>query len=182
MENVAVGMGSNMGNRIENLSKGISLLHSNPKINIIKSSSIYRSDAKDFVGDYFFNTVIILKTTLTPLQLLSTFKQIETKFGKKIRNRDDKIESRLLDLDIIFYGDKNIKTSKLTIPHPEFHNRLFVLKPILELLPTTIFLKNCDNWEKNFNLCVQKAEEKDSIKLLNEESESYFNSINSFFN
>jgi hypothetical protein len=93
MENVAVGMGSNMGNRIENLSKGISLLYSNPKISIIKSSSIYRSDAKDFVGDYFFNTVIILKTTLTPLQLLSTFKQIESKFGKKIRNRDGKIEN-----------------------------------------------------------------------------------------
>jgi 2-amino-4-hydroxy-6-hydroxymethyldihydropteridine diphosphokinase len=79
---------------------------------------------------WFLNTVVEADTLLAPQELLEICQTVEE---ENLRKR--KKESRTLDIDIIFYGDWILKTPSLTIPHPEFHNRRFVLEPLAEIAP-----------------------------------------------
>ena len=81
---------------------------------------------------YFLNGAIKLLTLLSPEELLKVCKRIEIKMGRKIRGFNKK-KSRIIDLDILFYGNKVIKTNTLTIPHPMIEKRDFVLIPLLEI-------------------------------------------------
>ena len=124
-----IGIGSNLGNRINNIEKAKSLLILNG-INIVKSSSYYETLSWPNVSmPKFINIVIQSDTNLSPQKLLDHFKYIEIKLGRK---KDLKNSPRTCDIDIISY-DKKILTGDISIPHLRMHKRNFVLIPLYEL-------------------------------------------------
>lgn len=133
MEEVFLGLGSNLGNRKKNIEYGIKLL--GDFIKKIEVSPFYDSTPQ-YVEEQprFCNCVVYGKTSFSPSELLSRVLGIETSLG---RNRKDAGEKgpRPLDVDILLYGNRKIKSNNLTVPHPGIIERKFVLLPLLYLSP-----------------------------------------------
>ena len=128
---VYFSLGSNLGDRYSNLSECVSLIENN--VGEIKSlSSIYKNSAQGFIGDYFYNCCVKVSTLYKPHELIDIILSIENTMGRKIRNTQ-KYESRKIDIDIILYDDLIIEEKNLTIPHPRYTQRSFVLVPLLEI-------------------------------------------------
>jgi 2-amino-4-hydroxy-6-hydroxymethyldihydropteridine diphosphokinase len=132
---VFLGLGSNLGNRQKNLDVALDLL--SQRMQIKKVSSVYETDP---VGNTeqprFLNLVCQVNTLLAPKELLTLAKGIELKLG---RTPVKSINApRLIDIDILLYGDKIMKLKKLTIPHPRLVERAFVLIPLAEIAPDVI--------------------------------------------
>lgn len=126
-----IGLGSNLGNRLENLSKAADSLNKDHSTTVTNVSKIYMSEPKYFSDQpEFLNAVIEIETSLSPLELLDLLLKIESEIG---RIRDKKNGPRLIDLDILFYGNEIIKSGSLEIPHPLLYERLFVLKPLEDI-------------------------------------------------
>ena len=101
---------------------------------IKNASSVYCSEPWGFESkNMFYNQVILVETDLSPKELLSTILMIETKMGRK--RKKDKIENRIIDIDIIFYNDVIIHEKDLEIPHPRMHLRKFTLVPMTDIAP-----------------------------------------------
>jgi 2-amino-4-hydroxy-6-hydroxymethyldihydropteridine diphosphokinase len=124
-----IGIGSNLGNRINNIEKAKFFLILSG-INITKSSSYYETLSwPDVSMPKFINIVVQADTKLSPKKLLDNFKYIEKELGRK---KDLKNSPRTCDIDIISY-DKKILTGDISIPHTRMHKRNFVLVPLYEL-------------------------------------------------
>lgn len=126
-------LGSNMGARLQLLDNAIKNI--NVKIGeVVEKSSLYETAAwgkTDQPG--FLNVAIAVKTMLGPLEVLKRALEIETLLG---RIREEKWGARLIDIDIIFYGNDIVNIpDQLQIPHPEMHKRRFVLEPLVEIAP-----------------------------------------------
>lgn len=126
-----IGLGSNLGRRAQNIRRALAELGKIEKLKVIKVSSLHETEP---VGGppqrKFLNGVIKIKTDILPHQLLKELKNIEKKLGRKKTVKND---PRIIDLDILLYGDKNIKTKDLVIPHPRMQEREFVLLPLKEI-------------------------------------------------
>jgi 2-amino-4-hydroxy-6-hydroxymethyldihydropteridine diphosphokinase len=131
MEEVFIGLGSNLGSRGENLRRAIAALA--PHVAVQKKSSVYES-VPHGVGQQplFYNMVVSATTGLTPHDLLKELKQIERNMG---RAEDTHNKPRVIDLDILLYGDTVLETSELTIPHARMHERAFVIAPLAYIAP-----------------------------------------------
>ena len=126
-----LGLGTNLGNRKENLSKAIEAI--SLKMSISKQSSLYETTAWGYTEQPdFLNQVIQVETDLSPLRLLNFLKKTELKLG---RVENFRYGPRLIDIDILFYDDLVITTSRLQIPHPKITERAFVLVPLNEIAP-----------------------------------------------
>ena len=126
---IYIGIGSNLGNRIDNIEKAKHFLKLNG-INIIKSSKNYETLSwPDKTKPKFINVVIQSNTSLPPRRLLQIFKKIEKKLGRK---NSYKNSPRTCDIDIISYYNKILK-GDISIPHDKMHKRNFVLIPLYEL-------------------------------------------------
>lgn len=133
---VYIGLGSNLGNKEDNIKKAILLLQEKYKTNQI--SSLYASEPWGYNSDsHFFNAVICITTNESPISVFNYLKMIESKLGR-IKKNTDRYEDRIIDLDILFYGIEIIENEIITIPHKEIHNRRFVLDPLNELAPDFI--------------------------------------------
>jgi len=131
MKEVYLALGANVGDAAGNIAKAISLLAA--CLQEVKQAPLYRSKPAGYAGQPdFVNSVIRGQTGLSPEELFSFVKQVEQQVGRVERFRWG---PREIDIDIIFYGDQIIKSSKLTIPHPRFAERDFVLKPLADLDP-----------------------------------------------
>lgn len=145
MAKIFIGVGSNLGDRINNIQNALKLLKKE-KIRILKQSTFI--ETKPVGGPKqgkFLNGVLEIETKLEPIKLLKTLKAIEKKLG---RSKAVKNCPRIIDLDILLYEDKVIKSAKLTIPHPKMHERSFVIKPLKEIAPEIVRLmrlKNANN-------------------------------------
>ncbi len=131
MHVVYIGIGSNIGDRQENISKAISLIKEKSKI--IKISSIYETEPVGYKDqDRFLNLALMIRTESSPEELFGFLQSIERKMGrvKRIKNGP-----RIIDLDILFYDDEIINEENLKIPHPRLHERMFVLKPLMDISP-----------------------------------------------
>jgi len=129
---VYLSLGSNIGNRFKNIQTAIKLLKE-IGFNVIKSSSIYETSPRGVTDQPdFLNLVLKGKTKLCPEELLKDIKRIEKEIGRKPTK---KWGARIIDIDILFYDKKIIKTKKLKIPHPHLHRRNFVLIPLKEIAP-----------------------------------------------
>ena len=131
MNIVFIALGSNLNNPIYHLEKGIRQINHLPITNVIRRSSLYKSEP---VGPKnqpnFINAVIKVKTKFNPIELLNALQDIENKHHRK---RIKKWGPRTLDLDILLYNEAVINSERLVIPHPEMINRDFVLIPLFEL-------------------------------------------------
>ena len=128
-----ISIGSNIGDRLQNLQDAIDLIHL--EISIVTSiSPIYQTKAVGFEGDDFYNICISFFSNDDPNNILQSLLNIETKLG---RTRSDKnvYESRIIDLDIILIEDQVINNNLLTVPHPSMHLREFVLAPLNDIDP-----------------------------------------------
>ena len=128
-------LGSNLGDRISYLRQASSLI-GETVAKVIQASSVYETQSwgKADEPDYL-NQVLYLKTELHPGLLLEKLLGIETIMGRK---REVKWGSRIIDLDILFYGDQKINEPNLVVPHPELHNRMFTLAPLNEIAPDLV--------------------------------------------
>ena len=131
MDDVYIGIGSNLGDKQENIRKAIKLMKE--KCKILKVSSLYETEPMYYKDqDKFLNCAINLETELKPQELLAFLLSVEKKLG---RVRIIKNGPRTIDLDILFYDGKITKSDNLIIPHPRLHERLFVLEPLKEICP-----------------------------------------------
>ncbi len=132
-----IALGANLGNRKNTLEDAWRLLNNFPEIETKRLSSFLENDPVGGPEDQpkFLNAAGLLHTSLLPIELLNRLNQIEADFG---RTRQIHWGPRTLDLDLIFYDDLIINTERLTLPHPLFSKRLFVLIPLTEIVPDFI--------------------------------------------
>ena len=130
---VYLSLGSNIGDRVGYLQQATQLLKAVPEISVVATSSFYESEPwKMNSENWFVNAVVQITTSLSPEELLSECLRIESQLGRK-REGDNEYHDRTIDIDILFYDDLILHTDKLTIPHPYFHKRAFVMVPMLEI-------------------------------------------------
>ncbi len=128
-------LGSNLGNKTENIKLAISILSRN-SIKIVKSSSLYiTSPWGNKNQPDFLNQVIKIETILTPDELMDTIHKTENQMGRK---RGLKWTSRVIDIDILYYEGQITNSKNLTIPHPLIPDRKFTLMPLVEIAPDEI--------------------------------------------
>lgn len=132
-EVVFVGIGSNMGDPACNCRNAIDFVSRLPETRLLKKSSLYRTEPVGVCDQpWFINGVVEVRTGLDPELLLELLLDIESRMG---RVRDRRWGPRVIDLDLLAYGQEIIRTEKLVIPHPELHKRKFVLVPLYEIAP-----------------------------------------------
>lgn len=151
---VYLSLGTNLGNKNINLLKAIALIAE--RIGIFSAiSSVYETEPWGFESDNsFLNMVVSVETTLDPLEILKETQNIEKKIGRTEKSNGS-YHDRLIDIDIILYDDLVFQSDKLQLPHPLFHKRQFVLKPLNEIAPELIhpvFNKTISSLYQNLNL------------------------------
>ena len=128
-----IGIGTNIGDRKENIKNALEALALVPKTEVLRSSKIYETEPVGYAEqESFFNACAELESSLNPNELLGVCLGIEAGFG---RVREFKNGPRILDLDLILAEEGSVDSENLTLPHPRFKERRFVLIPLLELFP-----------------------------------------------
>jgi 2-amino-4-hydroxy-6-hydroxymethyldihydropteridine diphosphokinase len=132
-ETAYIGLGANLGDRQASLAAAIQLLTDSPGIRVRRGSRWYESAPVGVLDQpWFLNGVIEIETELSPSALLARLKQIEQQLGRESSRRWGE---RLIDLDLLLYGDRRVDLPDLVVPHAELWNRRFVLVPLAELRP-----------------------------------------------
>ncbi|MBD3174257.1 MAG: 2-amino-4-hydroxy-6-hydroxymethyldihydropteridine diphosphokinase [Armatimonadia bacterium] len=128
-----IGLGSNLGERLENLHQATRRLAESGGIRVSQTSSVYETRPWG-VEDQprFLNAAIEVLTELAPHDLLARCQEIEEALG---RERTREWGPRVIDLDILLYGDRAVRTDDLTVPHPHLEQRAFVLVPLADVAP-----------------------------------------------
>ena len=127
-----VALGANLGDANAALHDALRRLGELPATTLVRSSSVYRTAPIDSSGPDYLNAVAELSTALAPHALLAQLQAIELAHG---RERPYRNAPRTLDLDLLLYGDVELATPELTVPHPRLHERAFVLRPLAEIAP-----------------------------------------------
>jgi len=158
---VYISLGSNQGEKFKYLQQAIDLIYQ--KIGSIRSiSKVYTSPALGFEGDTFLNACICVETDFTPRKVLTLLLAIEKTIGR-IRTKSKGYESRVIDLDIIFFEDKIIGTKVLKLPHPEMHKRKFVLLPLHDIASKIVHPKK----NKSVAELLEKCKDESILSGLN---------------
>ncbi len=133
MHTAFIGLGSNMDDPQDQILRALQALDSLPHTRVLERSSLYRSAPVGFLEQPdFINAVAKLETALSPRALLDALLGLERECG---RTREFRNAPRTLDLDVLLYDDLCCHEHGLTIPHPQMHERAFVLRPLLEIAP-----------------------------------------------
>lgn len=133
-----IGLGANLGHPLEQCRRALEKIGKISQTELIRSSSVYQTEPLVSEGQdpltvpWYMNAVCEVLTGLTPKKLLTELLDIEKEMG---RERRKKWESRLIDLDLLFFDSLVFETKTLKIPHPEIQNRSFVLLPLKEIAP-----------------------------------------------
>ena len=129
-----LSLGSNIGDRAAHLRLAIEGLHALGEVTAV--SSFYETEPVEFTRQaWFLNCAVVLETEKMPKQLLAGVMQIEREMGRK---RTVPKGPRVIDIDILLFGQQTIKTPELTVPHPAMTERRFVLEPLAEVAPEVI--------------------------------------------
>ena len=127
---VYVGLGANLGDRGEALLQALHAMAVLPQTQLLAVSSLYSSAPVDATGPDYLNAVAAVQTQQSPQNFLQALQAIELAAG---RERPYRNAPRTLDLDILLWGDAQLDTPALTVPHPRMHERAFVLLPLAQL-------------------------------------------------
>ena len=137
MIKVFLSLGTNLGNKQDNLLKANNEIREEIGL-VSKLSRIYETTAWGFESkDNFLNQVIVVETDMNPFQLINSCLAIEKKMGRERKNSKN-YESRIIDIDILFYGEEIDNGEGLQIPHSMLHQRRFILEPLNEIAPDLI--------------------------------------------
>lgn len=150
MEKAYIGLGSNIGDRLGYIQQAVKMLGDYNAIEVLETSSFYETEPYGMKNqEWFINAVVKISTTLTPVELLRICQHIEEKLG---RQREIKWGPRVIDLDILSYGNQIIADDILTIPHPSTYDRACCIVPLLEIAEDfihPILQKNMDEIYQN---------------------------------
>ena len=127
-----VALGANLGDAAQALRDALAALGATSGVQVVRSSSLYRTAPIESTGPDYLNAVAEVRTTLTAPALLDALQAIEQAAG---RERPYRNAPRTLDLDVLLYGDAHIDSHRLTVPHPRMWERAFVLVPLREVAP-----------------------------------------------
>ena len=133
LQKIFISLGTNEGDRLQNLQDAIGILYSTIG-NVKAISSVYETSSWGFESNDFLNCCVELTCSLSPDKLLQEFKAIEQSFGRK-KKIGDTYQARVLDIDILFYENEILTTTDLTIPHIAIPDRNFVLQPLADIAP-----------------------------------------------
>ena len=127
-----IGLGSNLGDRLAWLEAGTAAIAGLPATTLVARSSVYESPPLQADGDDYLNAVVQVRTAMTATELLHALQAVEARHG---RVRSHRNAPRTLDLDLLLWGDLEMRTPELTLPHPRLAERAFVLVPLAEIAP-----------------------------------------------
>jgi 2-amino-4-hydroxy-6-hydroxymethyldihydropteridine diphosphokinase len=130
-----VALGANLGDAAAEVRQALRDLATLDGTRVVRASSLYRTAPYEALGPDFINAVALLDTQLSPLALLHALQRIEQAHG---RERPYHNAPRTLDLDLIFHGDTQLATPELTLPHPRWQERAFVLVPLADVCPERV--------------------------------------------
>ena len=135
MATVYLGLGTNIGNKKENLTRAIEAL-SLALGHYTALSTFMETAPWGFKSDNtFLNCAVAFETVLPPEELLNATERIERELGRTTKSTGGTYHDRVIDIDILLYGNETIATPRLTIPHPLMHKRDFVLEPLAQIAP-----------------------------------------------
>jgi 2-amino-4-hydroxy-6-hydroxymethyldihydropteridine diphosphokinase len=135
-----ISLGSSHGDRVSFVQQSMQLLKDISQIKVIECSSLYETQPlKEKHSQWFVNAVAAIETKLSALELLDVLKDIEMRLGQ-VRDKHTQLPpssctSRIIDLDILFFGNQIVETDNLTIPHPMINKKAYALVPLLEIAP-----------------------------------------------
>lgn len=131
-----IGLGTNMGNRLENLKNAVYALELAPKTAVIKKSAVYETSPVGYAKQRdFYNCAVLCESAFEPHEMLGICLGAECGLG---RVRNFKNGPRVIDMDLLLAEDKIIRTPNLIVPHPHIKERLFVLLPMLDLFESGV--------------------------------------------
>jgi 2-amino-4-hydroxy-6-hydroxymethyldihydropteridine diphosphokinase len=140
-ETVLLGLGANVGDALESLTAAVYALDDVDGLAVVDVSAVYETppwppppDPRAVEQDPFLNLVVRALTTLEPHELLHETQLLEAAFGRD-RSTEVRWGPRPLDIDLLLYGDRELDTDDLVLPHPRLAERAFVLVPLVEVLP-----------------------------------------------
>ena len=134
LHTVYFSLGSNLGDKKQNLSTAIKLMEEQIGV-LLRQSAFLETEPWGFLSDNsFVNAAICMETKLEPLELLAETQKIERKMGRTHKSVNREYHDRIIDIDILLYDDLHINTPQLTIPHPLMEERDFVMIPLREIL------------------------------------------------
>lgn len=140
-----IGLGSNEGDRLGFVQQAMQLLKDHPNVEVVECSSLYEAEpiGREYV-EWFVNAVASIDTDLSARALLEVCQDIELRLTRLAgadspqvfhETPDGLVKARIIDLDILFFDDEQVKTAALTVPHPYIHRRAYALVPMLEIAP-----------------------------------------------
>lgn len=135
---IYLSLGTNLGSREDNLERALRLLQEQVGA-LLRRSSVHETTPWGFESSHMFlNLCVCMATSLSPLQLLATTKQIERQMGRTQKSAHGHYADRLIDIDILLYDDAHVNESDLIIPHPHMYERDFVMLPLNEILDDSL--------------------------------------------
>ena len=138
MQTIYLSLGTNLGSREDNLERALRLLQEQVGA-LLRRSSVHETTPWGFESSHMFlNLCVCMATSLSPLQLLATTKQIERQLGRTQKSAHGHYADRLIDIDILLYDDAHVNESDLIIPHPHMYERDFVMLPLNEILDDSL--------------------------------------------
>ncbi len=150
-ETVFLSLGSNLGNRTKHLKQATLRLDNVVGISVLESSPLYNSKPIDCQPDCndFLNMIVKIDCSLKPDQLLEQVERIEKTQGRIGKGLGKGLSAdRVIDIDILLFGDRSFKNERLQIPHPRMHQRAFVLIPLLDIEPDATNPEGGDRFDK----------------------------------
>lgn len=137
MASVYLGLGTNIGNKRKNMVTAAALLAERAG-DVLSLSSFYETEPWGFDSENtFLNAALELETICSPMELLRLTQQIEQEMGRTQKS-DGSYHDRIIDIDILLYGNEIIHTEELVVPHPLMQQRLFVMQPLAEIAPSLV--------------------------------------------
>ncbi len=167
MEKVFLGLGTNLGDREANLRRAVESIIENIGP-VVRSSSVYETEPWGFrTRDLFLNMVAEVETKLKPSGLLGRMLMIEANMGRLRSGKG--YSSRIIDLDILLYGEEIMDSKSIVIPHPKLHERRFVLVPLCEIAPDLIH----PVLKKDIKTLLKECKDNGRIKKFHDNSANY---------
>ena len=157
-----LSLGTNQGNKLENLQKAIDSIDDNVG-GIQKISSVYQTPSWGFDGENFFNICIKVSTYQQPEVLLSSLLEIEQELGR-LRSSEKEYQNRKIDIDILLFDDEIIFSKQLIVPHPKMLDRKFVLIPLAEIAPNELHPIK----KTQLSVCAQNCNDASEISMIKE--------------
>lgn len=130
---IGLGFGSNVGDKVANVQRALARVFAGPEFSFTAASSIWRTAPWGYLDqDWFANACAVGRTTLSPEEALDFTQSVEEELG---REETFRWGPRVIDVDILYFGEARVASERLLIPHKEMFNRAFVLTPLAEIRP-----------------------------------------------